>query len=80
VTKQQVLEIFARNNDFITPDQIFAALQRRLDRRCVYSYLLRLKRHGLLETGANVRRGHLAYRMTTRGSARLQYLRSKQPV
>jgi DNA-binding PadR family transcriptional regulator len=78
VTKQQVLEIFARNNGFIAPDQIFEALQRRLDRRSVYSYLLRLKRQGLLETGNNLRRGHLTYRMTQRGHARLKYFRSRQ--
>jgi|SRR5580698_9157474 Fe2+ or Zn2+ uptake regulation protein len=78
VTKQQVLEIFARNPNFITPDQIYGDLRRRLDRRSVYSYLLRLKRQGLLETGANIRRGHLAYRMTGRGHARLKYFRSRQ--
>jgi hypothetical protein len=50
VTKQLVLEIFAQNNNFIIPDQIWSALNRRLDRRSVYSYLLRLKRQGLLET------------------------------
>ena len=77
MTKEQVLEIFARNSNFITPDQIFGALQRRLDRRSVYSYLLRLKRQGLLETAAHVQRGRLAYRMTERGFARLQYFRSK---
>lgn len=77
MTKQQVLGVFARNPGFITPDQIFEALQRRLDRRSVYSYLLRLKRQGLLETGAHVRRGHLAYRMTERGHARLKYFRSR---
>ena len=53
MTKSAVLEIFARANRFISPDQVWVALQRRWDRRCVYSYLLRLKRQGLLETGAN---------------------------
>ena len=77
MTKQQILEIFERNNSFITPNQIFEALQRRLDRRSVYSYLLRLKRQGLLETGTNIRRGHLTYRMTERGYARLKYFRSR---
>jgi DNA-binding PadR family transcriptional regulator len=78
VTKQLVLEIFAQNNNFIIPDQIWAALKRSLDRRSVYSYLLRLKRQGLLETRANRRRGYLAYRLTERGHARLKYFRSRQ--
>src|SRR4029077_16039237 len=56
VTKQLVLEIFAQNNNFIVPDQIWAELKRSLDRRSVYSYLLRLKRQGLLETRAKRRR------------------------
>ena len=57
--------------------QVWLHLQRKLDRRSVYSYLLRLKRQGLLETGPNRGRGHLAYRITERGLARLQYFRSR---
>ena len=75
MTKHAVLEIFARANNFVPPDHVWLELQRRLDRRCVYSYLLRLKRQGLLETGPNVKRGRLAYRITERGYARLKYFR-----
>jgi hypothetical protein len=75
MTKSAVLEIFARANRFISPDQVWVALQRRWDRRCVYSYLLRLKRQGLLEAGPNKRRGYLSYRLTERGYARLRYSR-----
>ena len=57
--------------------QVWLHLQRKLDRRSVYSYLLRLKRQGLLETEPNRRRGHLAYRVTERGLARLRYFRSR---
>jgi len=78
VTKQLVLEIFAQRNNFTTPDQICLALKRSLDHRSVYSYLLRLKRQGLVETGTNTRRGYLAYRLTERGHARLKYFRSRQ--
>jgi DNA-binding PadR family transcriptional regulator len=77
MTKLAVLEIFARANGFLSPDRLRLGLQPRPDRRSVYSYLLRLKRQGLLEPGTNVRRGHLAYRLTQRGLARLQYLRRK---
>lgn len=77
MTKLEVLELFARTNGFLAPDRVWLGLQRRLDRRSVYSYLLRLKRQGLLETGANVKRGHLAYRLTQRGLTRLQYLRTR---
>lgn len=80
MTKGAVLEIFARAKGFVSPDQAWLGLQRRLDRRSVYSYLLRLKRQGLLETGPNVRRGHLTYRLTERGyaNARLKYFRSQR--
>jgi DNA-binding IclR family transcriptional regulator len=77
MTKLEVLDMFARTNGFLTPDHVCLGLQRRLDRRSVYSYLLRLKRQGLLETGPNVKRGHLAYRLTQRGLARMQYLRTR---
>ena len=76
MTKRETLEIFARTTGFLTPDRVWLALQRRSDRRSVYSYLLRLKRQGLLET-VDSRRGHLAYRLTARGYARLTYLRSR---
>ena len=77
MSKAEVLEIFARSNGFIAPDQVWLRLKPRPDRRSVYSYLLRLKRQGLLETGPNVRRGNLTYRLTERGHARLKYFRSQ---
>ena len=76
MSKAEVLEIFARSNSFVTPDRVWLGLKPRPDRRSVYSYLLRLKRQGLLATGPNVRRGSLAYRLTQRGHARLKYFRS----
>lgn len=78
MTKRETLEIFARATGFLTPDRVRLELEPRPDRRSVYSYLLRLKRQGLLETGPKQRRGHLAYCLTERGSARLNYLRSRK--
>ena len=77
VSKHEVLERFAHTGNFITPDEIWLGLHRELDRRSVYSYLLRLKHQGLLEAGPNRRRGFLVYRITERGRARLQYFRSR---
>ena len=77
MTKRETLDIFARASGFLTPDRVRLELERRPDRRSVYSYLLRLKRQGLLETVSNPRRGHLAYRLSERGYARLTYLRSR---
>jgi len=57
MSKREIMEIFARTGGFLTPDRIWLALQKQLDRRSVYSYLLRLKRQGLLETGPNTKRG-----------------------
>jgi DNA-binding IclR family transcriptional regulator len=76
MTKQEILEFFACRNSFVSPDQVWLQLQRKLDRRSVYSYLLRLKRQGLLETGPSRGRGYLVYRITERGRAQLQYFRA----
>jgi len=62
MTKLEALELFTRANGFLTPDRVLLGLQRRLDRRSVYSYLLRLKRQGLLETGPNIKRPDLTRR------------------
>ena len=78
MSKREILEIFARTGGFLTPDRVWLALRRQLDRQSIYSYLLRLKRQGLLETGADTRRGHLVYRITERGYARLEYFRSRR--
>jgi len=81
IDKARNPRIFARRNNFVAPDRVWQELQRTLDRRSVYSYLLRLKRQGLLESGPNRKRGDLVYRITERGHARLQYFRShlRQP-
>jgi len=77
MTKREILESFARSNKFITPEQVWLELRRTLDRRSVYSYLLRLKRQGLLESGPNSRRNSLVYKITERGLARLHNFRSQ---
>jgi len=59
---------------FMKPDEIWFRLNRRLDRRSVYSYMDRLRRQGLPERNFNPRRGQLAYRVTARGKDRLAYL------
>ena len=74
MTKYEVLAIFAQAGDFLTPDELQTRLPSRPERRSLYTYLLRLTRQGLLERGPDRRRGHLTYRLTARGYARLQYL------
>ena len=59
MTKLAVLEVFARAHGLISPDRLRLGLQPAPDRRSVYSYLLRLKHQGMLETGTNIKRGHL---------------------
>jgi DNA-binding PadR family transcriptional regulator len=76
MTKVEVLSIFDRSGGFLTPDQVRGKLQRSPDRRSAYSYLLRLFRQGLLER-KQTGRGSLAYRLTERGRARLEYLRAR---
>ncbi len=77
MTKYEVLAAFAQTNGFLTPDELRLRLRWSLDRRSVYSYLLRLARQGLLERGG-MGRGHLVYRLTERGRARLQYLKQRR--
>jgi len=75
MTKYDVLAIFSRSGEFFRPDDIRNLLRPVPDRRSFYSYLRRLQQQGLLEQYPNTRRGYLAYRLTARGQARLEYLR-----
>lgn len=75
MTKYDVLAIFLRSGKFLRPDDVCNLLRPVPDRRSFYSYLRRLQRQGLLERHPNSRRGYLAYRLTSRGQARLEYLR-----
>ena len=77
MTKREILDFFAQTGGFLTPDELRVRLHWRLDRRSAYSYLQRLARQGLLERSPW---GRLAYRLTSRGHARLQYLRTKKPM
>jgi len=77
MTKYEVLAAFAQTNGFLTPDELRMRLRLSLDRRSVYSYLLRLARQGLLQRGG-MGRGHLAFRLTERGRARLEYLKQRR--
>lgn len=74
MTKLDVLGIFARTSGYLKPDNIIIQLRPVPDRRSFYSYLGRLKNQGLLERSPNYRKGHLAYRLTARGRARIEYL------
>jgi DNA-binding PadR family transcriptional regulator len=77
MTKLQVLVIFAQRNNFLTPAHVLNKLTPVPDRRSLYSYLGRLRSQGLLDRYQNSRRGQLAYRLTDRGRARMEYLRRK---
>jgi hypothetical protein len=75
MTKSHVLAIFSKNGKFLTPDEVCGLLRPVPDRRSFYSYLARLQGQGLLERHPNSLRGYLAYRLTARGYARLEYFR-----
>jgi DNA-binding PadR family transcriptional regulator len=77
MTKYDVLAAFAQTNELLSPDELRILLRWRLDRRSVYSYLLRLARQGLLER-VQRGRGRLAYRITERGRARLEYFKTRR--
>jgi DNA-binding PadR family transcriptional regulator len=71
MSKQKVLEIFAAHARFVTPDEVRKCLQGNPQRSSVYSYLSRLCRQGLLERAEGWAR--VAYRITPRGTDRLEY-------
>jgi hypothetical protein len=79
MTKAQVLMIFARSGRFLKPDDVLVQLKPRPDRRSLYSYLDRLRKQGLLDRYPNSRRGQLAFILTERGRARLEYFRRNLP-
>ena len=76
MTKQNVLEIFAANSRFMTPDEIQNCLHGNSQRSSVYSYLSRLCKQGLLERAQGWAR--VAYRITPRGMERLRFFQSQQ--
>jgi hypothetical protein len=75
MTKSLVLAIFSRSSKFLRPDDACGLIRPVPDRRSFYSYLGRLQKQGLLERHPTSRRGYLAYRLTARGQARLEYFR-----
>lgn len=76
MTKQEVLEIFAKANRFIPPDMVCRQLRGFHYRSSVYSYLFRLHKQGLLHR--QIIHGRIAYQISQRGIERLWFLRQKQ--
>jgi Fe2+ or Zn2+ uptake regulation protein len=74
MTKREVLEMLAPNEQFVTPDAICRQLREFRHRSSVYSYLFRLHKQGLLLRGKVS--GRIAYRISQRGIERLHFLRS----
>jgi DNA-binding PadR family transcriptional regulator len=76
MTKRRVLEIFAANAQWMTPDELRIRLQSLPQRSSVYSYLSRLhQQQGLLERG--LRSGRIVYRISPKGRERLAFFRSQ---
>lgn len=74
MTKREALEMFAQNEQYVTPDAICRQLREFRHRSSVYSYLFRLHKQGLLLRGRVS--GRIAYRISQRGIERLHFLRS----
>jgi hypothetical protein len=74
MTKQEVLEIFAKASRFIPPDTVCRQLRGFHHRSSVYSYLFRLHKQGLLLRGTKL--GRVVYRISQRGVERLRFFRS----
>ena len=71
MTKQEVLEIFAQESRFLTPDAVSRQLRRFHHRSSVYSYLFRLHKQGLLLRQTEF--GRIVYRISQRGIERLRF-------
>jgi len=71
--------VFAKSGRLLKPDDVLLQLNPRPDRRSLYSYLARLERQGLLFRRAISSRGNLAYIVTARGLARLEYFKKNAP-
>lgn len=76
MTKRGVLALFESADHPLRPDEVRTRLRTRLDRRSMYTYLLRLARQGLLKR-AHPEWGRLSYALTPRGLARLEYFRAQ---
>lgn len=76
MTKQEVLEIFARTCQFIPPDAVCRQLRGFHHRSSVYSYLFRLHKQGLLSR--QTAHGRIVYQITQRGIERLRLFRERQ--
>ena len=76
MNKHTVLEIFASNMQWMTPDQIIARLPNYRQRSSVYSYLFRLHhQQGLLQRGRLGNR--IVYRILAKGEQQLAFFRSQ---
>ena len=73
--KKLVLETLADRDSALTPDNLRNICLQSYARTSVYAYLLRLQLQNLVErtfVGSRI-----AYRITERGKAKLEYLRRK---
>jgi DNA-binding PadR family transcriptional regulator len=75
MTKQEVLETFAKSRGFIPPDAVWKQLRGLHHRSSIYSYLFRLHKQGLLYRQAI--QGRIAYQISQRGIERLNFFRNQ---
>jgi DNA-binding PadR family transcriptional regulator len=75
MTKQEVLEVFVKEDRFISPDTVCRQLRGFHHRSSVYSYLFRLHKQGLLMRQTEF--GRIVYRISQRGVERLRFFRSQ---
>jgi Fe2+ or Zn2+ uptake regulation protein len=75
MTKQEVLEVFFQSGRCVTPDAVCRQLRGFHHRSSVYSYLFRLHKQGLLLR--QTVHGRIAYQISQRGIARLQFFKSQ---
>jgi hypothetical protein len=75
MTKRQVLEVLSQNGRCMAPDAVCRQLGGFHHRCSVYSYLFRLHKQGLLLR--QTVHGRIAYQISQRGTARLQFFKSQ---
>jgi hypothetical protein len=76
MTKTEVLTVFARTREFLSPRDVCNGLRGYHQHSSVCSYLLRLQRQGLVERQEVSRR--VFYRISKRGIERLAFLTAQK--
>lgn len=76
MNKRQVLEVFAKHESWLRPDDVWHLFKKRTARVSAYTFLLRISRQKLLIR--SVINDRIAYSITPKGTERLAFLKERE--